>query len=125
MGFCWYGMGRFASPAMSSGKPSADARICLGILALAAQRGSARLFPYHRSHWDRLIKQYGREAGIRPQACHFHSLKHSVAMLLWGATKDLGQIQNFLGHKAVSSTLCYLREVDASKAHVALAGVTF
>ena len=96
-----------------------------GILALAQERGAARLFPYHRSHWDRLIKQYGREAGIHPDKCHFHSLKHSIAMILWDSTKSLGQIQNFLGHKAVSSKLCYLREVDASKAHVALAGVTF
>lgn len=95
------------------------------LLELARERKSLRLFPVHRSHFDRLIKQYGAEAGIHPDKCHMHSLKHSVAMTLWDVTKDLGQIQNFLGHKAVSSTLCYLREVDGSKAQTALAGVTF
>jgi hypothetical protein len=38
-------------------------------------------------------------------------------MTLWEATKgNLGLLQLHLGHKAASSSLQYLREVDAQKA---------
>lgn len=95
------------------------------ILALAQERKTLRLFPVCRQTFDRLIKQYGLEAGIHPDKLHMHSLKHSVAMLLWDVTGSLGQLQSYLGHKAASSTLCYLYEGDARKAQQALAGVTF
>jgi integrase/recombinase XerD len=93
------------------------------ILELARERKTLRLFEITRQHFDRLIKQYGSEAGIHPDKLHMHSLKHSVAMMLWDATNNLGQIQSYLGHKAVSSTLCYLYEADARKAQAALAGI--
>ena len=94
------------------------------ILELAQERKTLRLFEISRQHFDRLIKAYGAEAGIHPDKLHMHSLKHSVAMLLWDRTQNLGQIQSYLGHKAVSSTLCYLYEADAQKAQAALAGIT-
>lgn len=94
------------------------------ILALAQERKSLRLFPICRQTFDRLIKQYGIEAGIHPDKLHMHSLKHSVAMLLWDVTGNLGQLQSYLGHKAASSTLCYLYEGDARKAQQALAGIS-
>lgn len=93
------------------------------ILELAQQRQTLRLFPISRQHFDRLIKQYGAEAGIHSDKLHMHALKHSVAMLLWDVTGNLGQLQSYLGHKAASSTLCYLHEADARKAQTALAGV--
>jgi len=94
------------------------------ILELARERKTLRLFEVTRQYFDKLIKQYGEEAGIHPDKCHMHALKHSVAMLLWDATTNVGQIQSYLGHKAVSSTLCYLYEADARKAQMALAGIT-
>jgi len=94
------------------------------ILALAQERKSLRLFEVSRQHFDKLIKQYGAEAGIHPDKCHMHALKHSVAMLLWDVTGNLGQLQSYLGHKAASSTLAYLYEADARKAQTALAGIT-
>jgi integrase len=94
------------------------------ILELAKQRGSLRLFEVSRQHFDRLIKAYGAEAGIHADKLHMHSLKHSVAMLLWDVTGNLGQLQSYLGHKAASSTLAYLYEADARKAQTALAGIT-
>ena len=94
------------------------------ILALARERRGLRLFEVSRQHFDRLIKAYGAEAGIHPDKCHMHVLKHSVALLLWDATNSLGVVQSFLGHRAASSTLVYLYEADARKAHAALAGVT-
>ena len=94
------------------------------IIELARERKTLRLFEVSRQHFDRLIKMYGAEAGIHPDKLHMHALKHSIAMLLWDATTNVGQIQSYLGHKAVSSTLCYLYEADARKAQTALAGIT-
>jgi integrase/recombinase XerD len=93
------------------------------LLALAQERRGLRLFEVSRQHFDRLIKLYGIEAGIHPDKLHMHSLKHSVAMLLWDVTGNLGQLQSYLGHKAASSTLCYLAEADSRKAQQALAGI--
>lgn len=94
------------------------------LVALAQERKGLRLFEVSRQHFDRLVKQYGAEAGIHADKCHMHVLKHSVAMLLWDVTGNLGQIQSYLGHKAASSTLAYLYEADARRAHAALAGIS-
>jgi len=94
------------------------------LLELARERRGLRLFEVSRQHFDRLIKAYGADAGIHESKCHMHVLKHSVAMLLWGVTGNLGQLQSYLGHKAASSTLCYLAEADARKAQQALAGIS-
>ena len=83
-----------------------------------------RLFPFSRQRVDQFIRSYGAIAGIHPDKCHCHALKHSMAMLLWDATQNLGQIQSYLGHKAASSTLVYLAEADARKAQAAVAGIT-
>jgi site-specific recombinase XerD len=93
------------------------------ILGLAKMRGLERLYPYSRQYFDRIIKTYAVEAGIHPKKAHMHVLKHSVAMLLWDQTHDLGQIQGHLGHKAASSTLVYLAEDDKRKAQDALAKI--
>lgn len=94
-----------------------------GLIALAQERGSLRLFEISRQHCDRLIKAYGTEAAIHESKLHWHSLKHSCAMLLWGQTQSLGMLQSYLGHKSASSSLCYLYESDAQKAQNALAAV--
>lgn len=94
------------------------------LLELAKERKGLRLFEVSRQHFDRLIKSYGAEAGIHPDKLHMHALKHSVAMLLWDVTCNLGQLQSYLGHKAASSSLCYLYEADARKAQAALARIS-
>lgn len=94
------------------------------IVELARERKGLRLFEISRQHFDRLVKRYGREAGIHEDKLHMHALKHSLAMLLWDVTGNLGQLQSYLGHKAASSTLCYLYEADARKAQQALAGIS-
>lgn len=98
---------------------------CSGLITLAAEKRTLRLFEIHRSHFDRLIKRYGAEAGIHPDKLHMHALKHSCAMLLWDATGSLGQLQSYLGHVSASSSLVYLAEADARKAQSALAAVRF
>ena len=88
-------------------------------------KANERLFPFSRRRVDQFIKKYGEIAGIHPDKCHSHAVcKHSMAMLLWDHTHSLGQIQNYLGHKAASSTLCYLAEADSRKAAAAVAGIS-
>jgi integrase/recombinase XerD len=89
-----------------------------------ARSTPGRLFPFNRQRADAFIKRYCALAGINRDKAHCHSLKHSVAMLLWDATQNLGQIQSYLGHKAASSTLVYLFEADARKAQQAIAGIS-
>lgn len=95
------------------------------LLELAKDRRGLRLFEISSRHFNRLIRQYGEEAGIHSAKLHMHALKHSTAMALWDATSSLGQIQSYLGHKAASSTLVYLYEADARKAQAAFAAITF
>jgi integrase len=94
------------------------------ILKLAAEN-PGRLFEFSRQRVDQFIRKYGELSGIHPDKCHAHAVcKHSLAMLLWDSTHSLGQIQSYLGHRASSSTLCYLVEADARKAQAAVAGLT-
>jgi integrase len=94
------------------------------LLAMAAQN-KGRLFNFSRRRVDQFVKKYGELAGIHPDKCHAHAVcKHSLAMLLWDQTHSLGQIQSYLGHRASSSTLCYLVEADARIAQAAVAEIT-
>ncbi len=94
------------------------------VLELAAAYPHARLFPWCRQRVDQFVCRYARLAGIHRDKAHTHSVcKHSIAMVLWEETHSLGQIQSYLGHKASSSSLQYLREADHRKAQIALAQV--
>lgn len=85
-------------------------------LLVYAGNTPGKLFPFSRQRVDQFFKRYCRLAGIHPSKAHFHVLKHSIAMALFEGAKSLGQVQSYLGHKAASSTLCYLYESDATKA---------
>jgi integrase len=91
--------------------------------ALAVFKQHEKLFPFGRRRVDAFMKRYAALAGLHPSKGHFHTLKHSIAMQLWDSNPNLGLIQSYLGHKAVSSTLCYLRENDKRKAEEIIAGI--
>jgi integrase len=95
------------------------------LIALAQEKKTLRLFEISRQHFDRLIKKYGALAGIHPDRCHMHAMKHSCAMTVWDATGSLGQLQSYLGHVSASSSLVYLAEADSRKAQAALQAVRF
>jgi len=40
---------------------------------------------------------------------HFHCLKHSTAVHLAESDLDIKEVQFWLGHKSVNSTLCYFQ----------------
>jgi integrase len=95
---------------------------CSPLLEMA-KANKGRLFPFCRQRADQFIRKYGAEAGIHPSKLHMHSLKHSIAMLVFDATHSLGQVQSYLGHKAASSTMCYLVEADVRKAQAVVAAI--
>jgi site-specific recombinase XerD len=97
---------------------------CSSILELAKTKGDGVLFNWSRQYMDVLFKKYGSMAGIHPNKCHSHAaMKHSLAMSLWSETHSVGDIQNYLGHRAASSTMCYLYEANAEKVQNAVANI--
>jgi integrase len=73
-----------------------------------------------RQQLDKLFKSYGRFAGLSSEVCHFHVLKHSIAMYLREQKVDLLDIQRWLGHRNANSTIKYLHVKDAGKDELAL-----
>jgi integrase len=91
----------------------------------AAHRGdwsSERLFPISRFQFFRIVRAYGRQAGLPKHLCHPHVLKHSIAMQ---SIRQAGieNVRQYLGHKSISSTGEYLK-VDDDAASRAIASAT-
>lgn len=76
----------------------------------AADR-SARLFPISRVQFYRLMRCYGRAAGLPQHLCHPHVLKHSIAMQSIHQA-GIENVRQYLGHKSISSTGAYLKVSD-------------
>jgi len=70
-----------------------------------------RLFPLSRFAFYRLMRHYGRLAGLPQHLCHPHVLKHSIAML---SIRQAGieNVRQYLGHRSISSTGEYLKVSD-------------
>lgn len=62
-----------------------------------------------RYQLDYLIKQYGRAAGLPPELCHMHALKHSCGTHLLNRGESIEDIQDHLGHVSISNTLIYAK----------------
>jgi len=93
------------------------------LLLELAKVNRGRIFDFSRQYADRLIKHYGRVAGLHPDKAHMHCLRHSTAVALWERTKDINCIVDTLGHKSPSSSLIYMRYDGAAKAQAALANM--
>jgi integrase len=82
-----------------------------------------RLFPISRVQFYRLMRRYGRLAGLPQHLCHPHVLKHSIAMQ---SIREAGieNVRQYLGHRSISSTGAYLKVTDeaASAAVIKSAG---
>lgn len=70
-----------------------------------------RLFPLSRFAFYRLMRHYGRLAGLPQHLCHPHVLKHSIAMQ---SIREAGieNVRQYLGHRSISSTGEYLKVSD-------------
>ncbi|EEG78376.1 tyrosine-type recombinase/integrase [Dethiobacter alkaliphilus] len=66
--------------------------------------------PISRQTLDLLMRKYCKVAKISDKKkWHFHSLKHSVAVHLADSGLDVKELQHYLGHKNVNSTLVYFQ----------------
>jgi site-specific recombinase XerD len=68
---------------------------------------------------DVLMRKYGSEAKLPPHKRHFHALKHSIATHLVQHGVEVLQIQNWLGHRSINSTLEYTRLIDKQRDELA------
>jgi integrase len=68
----------------------------------------ARGLGIHRNRLDQLFRGYCRAAGIRPEKSHMHALKHSCGTHLSERGESAEVIQDFMGHRAASSTQIYM-----------------
>jgi integrase len=94
------------------------------LLALAAST-EGRLFPMDRKTFWRKMQKYGAQAGIHPDKCHPHILKHACGKLGFNSGMTLPEIQTYLGHVNGKNTMVYLEasEDEAANAFAAGAGI--
>lgn len=66
--------------------------------------------PISRQMLDRLMKKYCNIANIQDKSkWHFHTLKHTRAVVLADMGLDIKEVQYWLGHKNVNNTLIYFQ----------------
>jgi integrase/recombinase XerD len=58
-------------------------------------------------------------AGLAPEKCHPHVLKHSLASHLVAGNVNLALVRQCLGHKSISSTMQYVGVSDSQAAEAA------
>lgn len=80
-----------------------------------------RLFPISRVQFYRLMRRYGRLAGLPQHLCHPHVLKHSIAMQ---SIREAGieNVRQYLGHRSISSTGAYLKVTDEAASAAVIKG---
>ena len=79
-----------------------------------------RLFPWYEMKLSRMFKKACTLAGIPPQKAHWHSLRHSTAMMAFRGTVSLGSVKEVLRHKSSSAALVYLSETNLDKGYDAV-----
>ena len=71
--------------------------------------------PISRQRLHNLMKEFCRLAGIKPPVDHFHVLRHSIAVHLANEGVDVAVIQDWLGHRDISSTMVYVRITNSNR----------
>ena len=94
------------------------------LIDLAERRGPNLLFgSLSRQYLDLKFKEYGVKAGIHPDLCHMHALRHGIAIIIFDETGRPGAITSFLQHSSSNSALQYLAENDGRMADEAVANL--
>jgi site-specific recombinase XerD len=65
--------------------------------------------PISSRQLDRLMKHYAGKAKLPEDKAHWHTLKHSIAVHLAESGADVKELQNYLGHKKIDSTMVYFQ----------------
>jgi len=66
--------------------------------------------PVTRQHVARVLRAVGASVGL--DHISTHSMRRTYAVGLYRACNDLLTVQRALGHKYLSSTLCYMLDAD-------------
>lgn len=74
---------------------------------------SRKRSPVSRSQFYRIVQEVGKAAGLPPEKCHPHILKHSVGTHLANAGMPVQVIQQRLGHRNIQNTMKYLQVSSA------------
>ena len=77
----------------------------------------------HRSQFFRTFRASARAAGLPPQKCHPHALKHSLASHLVAGNLNLALVRQCLGHRAIGSTMKYVAVSDSQASEAAQAAL--
>ena len=56
---------------------------------------------------NRLFHLYARAASLPARRCHVHVLRHSIGTHLMNAGWDVADVQDWLGHRDIKSTMIY------------------
>jgi len=75
-----------------------------------SRRHSSR--PISGAEINRLFHKYATAAGLPPDRAHVHSLRHSIAVHLAEIGWTPGDVQYWLGHRDIKSTMVYFRITD-------------
>jgi type 1 fimbriae regulatory protein FimB len=100
----------------NSGEYVLTERECRSLRRWIAKRGSSAgpLFcsrnhrPISRQRLDALMRGYAGRAGLPESKRHFHCLRHTAGTML-GEMADPAEVMDHLGHKAIASTMRYLK----------------
>jgi integrase len=84
-------------------------------LAERSYAGSPYLFTSRQSGFDAIspwtiyhaFRLYAVAANLPPDRCHPHVLRHSIAVHLMNAGWDAADVQDWLGHRHITSTMVY------------------
>jgi integrase len=91
------------------------------LIELAKRRPVARLFGgTSRQFFNLVLKQACSKAGIHTDAGHSHIFRHSISMVIWHQTKNLGALSHFLAHKSPASAFAYLQVNNGLEAQKAV-----
>jgi integrase len=63
--------------------------------------------PISGSEINRLFHEYAAAANLPPSRSHVHVLRHSIGTHLMNAGWDIADVQDWLGHRDISSTMIY------------------
>jgi len=79
-----------------------------------------RLFHLCRQRCDQLIRRYGKEANIPMAKLHWHSLRHSTAMLTWSESHSLSKYSAYSGTRTNLRPLYICTKSDRAKGLLSL-----
>ncbi len=77
--------------------------------------GSRKHSGISRQQLDSLMRRYGAEAGIPEDRRHMHALRHSIATHLLEQGRGIHEVQDWLGHKNIATTLIYARMTNKTR----------